>query len=660
MTWDPTEEVTGQTARRTVGETSETASYLAPFLAARRLDSTGVHVAEVISRACPGTGQPVLLAAALCVRALQLGHVCVVLEQAASLGAAEADGSSELLGDGGPSICDAGSASVAGVTAMTSGDLDWPTTAAWAEALRSSNAVEVVDPLSRGRLDPSTSGPTTEARRLRPLVFDGTRVYLERYWRYERFVGDALLERAGTAREDHSLAAILDDLFGLDSHEQPDLQKRAARVALTRRVSVVAGGPGTGKTFTVARVLIAAHSLALGRGKRIGVALAAPTGKAAARMTEAIHASVADETVPGELKELILGTEAQTVHRLLGYDDGVRYRHDQYNKLPHDMVVVDETSMVALPLMARLLSAVRDDSSVVFVGDPYQLASIEAGAVLGDVVGPMARGGSAYRGGLADSIVVLDRLHRFGSDSAIAGLADAVRTGDADRAIGILGSASGDELTWISPGSSKAIAETRSLVTSDAARAVEAARSGDGEEAVRLSAQTKVLCATRFGDFGSFRWTRLIESHLARMVDGFASSERWYVGRPVIITRNDYVTNVFNGDTGLVVNDEARRAVIMEGPTGVRRLSTSQLDSVETWWAMTIHKSQGSEFTHAVVSLPERVSPVLTRELLYTAVTRGKERVSLIASEEILRYCINRPVDRASGLQTRLWDMGES
>jgi exodeoxyribonuclease V alpha subunit len=616
---------------------------LESFVEAGVLGEADVQVAGAVARTVPGTTDDVLLATALCVRALRLGHVCVVLDRVAATVAADAP-TPDPTADQDEFHAEQAIA-----------DLPWPDPVAWAEALRSSGAVTERDPTTGdpiGAVDPGV---------LRPLVFDGERVYLERYWRYERQVGDLLISRAqGTPGDDtHAneavLDAALDRFFGPEDEGETDRQRRAARMALTQPLTVLAGGPGTGKTHTVARLLAAVDQIALDDDLPLEVALAAPTGKAAARMTEAVHQAVADADVPPEPAALLLATEASTIHRLLGYRDGITFRHDRSNPLPHDVVVVDETSMVALPLMARLLDALRPAARLVLVGDPFQLASVEAGAVLGDLVGPASGAAESAVGALERNIAVLQRVHRFAADSAIAALADAVRVGDADRAIDLLRDPGAAEVRWLEPDDRSARRELRDAVITKAVESVEAALTGDAVGALVATGETKVLCGTRFGPNGAFAWQDHVERVLPRLIEGLHTARRFYVGRPLIITRNDYITGVFNGDTGVVVDEDGRRVVVLAGPEGVRTLLPSQLDAVDTWWAMTIHKSQGSEFDHAVISLPHAASRILTRELLYTAVTRGREQVTVLADEAALRTAIGNPVARASGLQARLW-----
>lgn len=593
-------------------------SVLEPFVAAGVLDAAAVHAAGTIARVVGGLDPAVLLGAALAARAPSFGHVCIVPAAVAE---------SIVLDD---------------TDAVALDTLPWPEPAAWNEQLATSGAVRAAGDAGNGVS--------------LPLIWDGTRLYLERYWQFERRVADDLVRRArtggGIAAESPELTEILDRLFDAGSGPAPDLQRQAAQLALTQHLAVIAGGPGTGKTRTIARLLAAAHHLALADGRAIDVALAAPTGKAAARMTEAVHQEVAAAGETGPVAEQLLATEASTLHRLLGWTPGVEFRHDATNPLPHDLVVVDETSMVSLPLMARLLAAVRPDATLVLVGDPYQLASVEAGAVLGEIVGPTP--GAPERGPLAERIVLLERVHRFEADSAIAAIAEAVRTGDANRALELLRDDEAGELTWISDDDAAGIAAVQRDAAAHAVDVVAAARAGDAETGLRLAMDQKVLCATRFGPLGVHRFGDRIEVLASRTLAPGAMQVRWYVGRPVIVTRNDYPNRLVNGDVGLVVAGADRPVVVFGAADGIRELGVSQLDEIETWWAMTIHKSQGSEFRQVVITLPPAPSPILTRELLYTAVTRAKERVTLVASEASLRAAIARPVARASGLAGKL------
>ena len=452
---------------------------------------------------------------------------------------------------------------------------------------------------------------------------------------------------------------------GPDRADEVDLQRRAALRGMRAGVSIIAGGPGTGKTYTVARLLAAAHLIAAGEGRQLQVALAAPTGKAAARMGEAVKAAVlaleADGVIDGELAATLVATVPTTIHSLLGWRSRTRFLHDRADPLPHDMVIVDETSMVSLPLMAKVLDAVRPDARLVLVGDPFQLASIEAGTVMRDVVGPAGDlAGPRPDGGapLAGRVTVLQRMHRFDESSSIAALAQAVRRGDADAALGLLGEGL-DDLAWVAPDDLVGVDDVATEVEAVGVEVVSAARRGDVARALAAAGRIKVLTATRQGPLGLEEWTERIERGIGHADPAFVRRRRWHIGRPVLVTANDRANRVFNGDTGVVVDGSGGMEVAMADGDGIRRLAPSRLDQVETWWAMTVHKSQGSEFPHAVVSLPDWRSPILTRELLYTAITRARDRLTVVASESALRTAIDRPLVRASGLQDRLWPIGD-
>jgi exodeoxyribonuclease V alpha subunit len=314
-------------------------------------------------------------------------------------------------------------------------------------------------------------------------------------------------------------------------------------------------------------------------------------------------------------------------------------------------VIVDETSMVSLSLMARLIEALRSDARLVLVGDPGQLASIEAGAVLGDIVGA-ARPGEAS--GLEQGIVVLDRGHRFGS--GIARLAEAIRRGEPEAVLALLHDPP-DDVTWIETdvareGSPAAIAAP----ALDSALAVaRAAAAGDARAALAALGAFRILCAHRRGPYGVASWTARLQAWLADAADGPAVAERWYVGRPLLVTENDYELRLANGDSGVVVRRaDGRPTAVFERGEETIAYSPTRLGAVDTVYAMTIHKSQGSQFDAAAVMLPEPDSRILTRELLYTAATRARHRLILAGSEEAVVAAVRRPVARASGLRSRL------
>jgi exodeoxyribonuclease V alpha subunit len=422
-------------------------------------------------------------------------------------------------------------------------------------------------------------------------------------------------------------------------------------VALSRSLTVLTGGPGTGKTTTVARLLaLLAEQVELDGGcaakRTLRIALAAPTGKAAARLLEAVQEEVRalDPADRDRLPELT----ATTLHRLLGSrpDTSSRFRHNRDNRLPHDVIVVDETSMVSLTMMARLLEAVRPDSRLLLVGDPNQLASVEAGAVLADLVEGLA----AAHPGADTPIATLVTPHRFGD--AIGALAEAIRIGDAEKALGVL-AAGGDHIEWID--SDQPTGVLRKVLVPQALALREAAALGDDSEALRTLDRHRLLCAHRRGPYGVAYWNRQTERWLAERTD-MPLWAPWYPGRPVLVTANDYGLGLYNGDTGVAVLHDGVLRAVMSGATGPVELATSRLADIDTMHAMTIHKSQGSQATEVTVLLPPADSRLLTRELLYTAVTRAREKVRVIGTADQVRAAVGRRALRASGLARRLRD----
>ncbi|HEX2105424.1 MAG TPA: exodeoxyribonuclease V subunit alpha [Solirubrobacteraceae bacterium] len=619
---------------------------LGEFNGAGVLAAADVHVAQRLAALGGGAGDDVLLAAALAVRGPRLGHVCVDLATIRDSAAVDAEEAVDL------------------------GALRWPEPDSWLAHVARWSLVAVGD-----------DGDGAD----RPLRLIGTALYLDRYWREERRVAEDLAAFAAPADgiDDAVLGAGLVRVFDGATGTR---QAVAAAAAVLRRFAVVAGGPGTGKTTTVARIvaLLAEQAEAAGQPPPL-VALAAPTGKAAARLQEAVRGAADDLGVDAAIREQLRALEASTLHRLLGWRPGShsRFRHHRSNRLPHDVVIVDETSMVSLSLMARLVDAVRPGARLILVGDPGQLASIEAGVVLGDIVGPTTAGlriGPATRArlaaavgheveaadapsdtGVADGIVILDQVHRYGG--AIAGVAHAIRRGDADAVVEALATAPPHAAHWIAadpgdPGSTAAVERIRAEVAAFAAPVVAAARAGDARAALEALGGFRLLCAHRRGPHGVAWWTERIETWLTHDLDGFAADARWYTGRPLLVTRTDYALRLYNGDAGVVVRTaEGEVAAAFDRGTDIARIRPGRLESVETVYAMTIHKSQGSQFDTVAVLLPPRTSPILTRELLYTAVTRARERLLVVGSEESLRAAVDSPIARASGLRSRLWGM---
>jgi exodeoxyribonuclease V alpha subunit len=512
----------------------------------------------------------------------------------------------------------------------------------------------------------------------RPLVRDGDRVYLHRYWLSECRVAARL--RALAARRialEEGSRELLHRLYP-DAATGASGQKLACAMALTRALGVISGGPGTGKTTTVARLLVLLAAEARAAGRRIAVKLAAPTGKAAARVSEALARELDALETEGLLDADLrarLPVAAQTLHRLLGAGAGRRFAHDAANPLAADVVVLDESSMVDLRLLDALLAALPAHARLLMLGDRDQLAAVEAGNVFGALCGRddgpgAARAaelsaltglevapGPATDDAVADAIAVLRHSYRFAASSGIGRLAAAVNAGDAPAAATVLAQGCGD-LGVIACGERLAPADLARL-REGYRPLLSAARAGaDGAALVRLQESFRVLCALREGDHGVAGINRALAQVLADA--GLADRGRThYAGRPLIVTRNDHGLRLYNGDLGIVVEDEdGHPQVLFAQPGGgVRRVPAARLPAHETAYALTVHKSQGSEFDEVVLVLPPAQAAgeaLAGRELLYTAITRARRRLELALPGGVLEPRWLRASEYRSGLGDRL------
>ncbi|WP_026917997.1 exodeoxyribonuclease V subunit alpha [Gordonia shandongensis] len=602
---------------------------LTPFADAGALTAADVHVAR---RVAALSGEPVadevLVATALAVRAVRSGSTCVRLADLDESATGEADGPR------------------------------WPAADALVGALRESHLV-------RG----ASTGP------LRPLALadsaDGPLLYLRKYFRQEQSIRAILDARAADRPivDEGLLADALDTAFGARDSDVAagyDRQRAAAALAATSWTTVLAGGPGTGKTYTIARILAVMETLYSG-DLRIG--LCAPTGRAAAQLQTAI----------GEYRRThgILDSEptSVTVHRLLGSRPDGTFVRGPANRLPFDVVVVDETSMLPVTMMCRLLESLRTDTRLILVGDPHQLVSVEAGAVLADLVdrvvpptatAPLAASFSvparlgesdfddAERIALARGVITLRRGHRYGD--RISEVAEAVNDGDADRVLSLVGHGrdSDHPVRLIDEDDLAAVADVRSTVVAWAADLRHAATAGDARGAVTALRGHRVLCAHRDGPYGVSGWSRTVTTWIAEDLGGLPAG-RWSPGEPLLVTANDRAQGVYNGDSGVVIAaDGGEPMAVFERGDEVKRLHPSQLADVTAVYSMTIHRSQGSQFGSVTVILPPQDAELLTRELLYTAITRAEHEVTIIGSRDALRAAVGRRVARASGLRTDL------
>jgi exodeoxyribonuclease V alpha subunit len=520
--------------------------------------------------------------------------------------------------------------------------------------------------------------PDVDARCIgMPLVLEHGRLYLRRYWNYEIRLAHALRQRATPPMVPGDNAALrlrLMQLFGaVDSR-----QALAALLALSSRLTLITGGPGTGKTSTVAAVLVLLHERALVDGlPSPRIALAAPTGKAAARMSEALGDSLdrlhADGRIDAALAQA-LRLPAETVHRLLGWRSrSVHFRHDASNPLPADVVVIDEASMVDLPLMCKLVEAVPPDAKLLLLGDRDQLASVEAGDVLaalcdaaGDgraFVPAFARAASALIGApvaehddrdasasssvLAGHRVELVRSYRQEVGLDLAPLAAAVRDGDADTVLDGLHAQLYAGVHWHADGERALPAWLRQHALPGFRAIGDAVEPAD---ALRLARRFRILTALRQGPAGNEHINALIAAALQA-----GPGDAFFHGRLLIVTENSYRQGLFNGDTGVVFRapGDDGVAVWFETRDGLRAWMLSQLPAHASAWALTVHKAQGSEFDRVLLALPDSDARVLGRELLYTGITRCRSALDLWAREDVLRAAIGRRGQRDSGLSTR-------
>jgi exodeoxyribonuclease V alpha subunit len=607
---------------------------LGPLRERGLLAAIDVELARALARISGETRPEVLLGAALASRQTREGHVCAELERFAGQPIVDLDGA-------------------------PIGELRYPQLDAWRAAL------------ARSALVGGELGAT-------PLVLDARgRLYLERYFEHERRLAELLGARAEFVDEPLDRAALrsgLVRLFG-PTPSEPDWQRIAAELAVVRRLCVVSGGPGTGKTSTVVKILalLVENALATGRSAP-RIALLAPTGKAATRLSDAT--ARAKRSLPCRPEVVAAIPEAaSTIHRELGARGlgGTRFRHDAELPLVADLVIVDECSMVDVALMRRLLEAVPRTSRLVLLGDEHQLASVEAGAVLGDVcrAAPPNRHSHAlgehvqaafgeslpsssrqHLPGMGDCVVRLQKSHRFSGDSAIGRLARAINSGAGDEVVEQLRAGTGVALS--EPSSPREL--ERNLATAARTGFISYLSTDSADRALAELERFRVLCAHRRGPEGAVSVNLMIERALdeAGLFGSSGSRKRWYRGRPLLITQNDYALGLFNGDLGVVVDSPEGARAFFVTAAGPRMLSPSRLPPHETVFATSIHKSQGSEFDEVAVVLPGARSPLLTRELLYTAVTRARHGLVVHASEASIRQAVSRCIQRATGLTDAL------
>ena len=610
-----------------------------PFINAEVFAATEIHAAQRITNATfSTTGNTAsfidYLSVAIAVWAPVNGHVCIDLENVRQqvrdeLGSAKEDIDQELQDE-----------------------LVWPSPADWRQHLATNPLVFVPEPNNLDHVDYT-----------KPLVLFGNMLYLTRQWADEGLVAIALRTRLTATPT--SLPAQADSWISDVFENGPkDYQAQAVEKALTHNTTVLLGGPGTGKTYTIAGMLHAFYSEHAsnstdGNDNPLRVAIAAPTAKAARQVTTSVGLSLALPHFPQTHADLIGGVTktSSTIHRLLGWSPGNRGRfaHHAQNFLPYDIVIIDEVSMVSLPLMARLLEALAPATKLVLVGDPQQLKSVEAGAVLPDIASLHADGKYPITKLLTNRRQADEKDPNKVND--IGQLATSISEAnlsqkDADDVLDFI-KKNTNEITFIAlPGASAEPSKSSQVLTqldtylNGYRDALNHAKQGKDLEALDSLASVRVLCGHREGPYGVSTWNNLV----ARTIG--VSTTRGAVGQPLLNTRNDLRTGLVNGDTGIVVNTKTGRKVVFS--TQEQKFEPSALEDIEVAFATTIHKSQGSEYHTVIVVVPPVGSPLLRRELLYTAVTRARKHLVLIASDDAITSAVMSTINRASGLAARV------
>ncbi|WP_445666084.1 exodeoxyribonuclease V subunit alpha [Fodinibius sp. AD559] len=510
----------------------------------------------------------------------------------------------------------------------------------------------------------------------KPLILDdGDRLYMHKLWHYERTLAKELIERSRRQDDNIDESLLRDGLSRLfsDSSQKQDWQQVAAATSIRNNLSIISGGPGTGKTSTVVRVLALILEQYQDRDKKLHIALAAPTGKAAARLQDSIISAKEGLDVSKEIREAI-PEKAQTLHQLLGarrYSSEFKYNAD--NPIPYDLVVVDEASMVDQALMSKLVEALLDDTRLLLLGDKDQLASVEAGSVLGDICD---MDGNQFSENytdwlntlslnisdefvvddprsLTDNITLLTKSYRFSSDSGIARLSKEINDGNVDRTLSLLESTDIEDAIFESIVDS---GELESVLEQKIPKYFQdILESENPREAVEKFNQFGILAAHRKGPWGIVHLNKLVEDILQdhSIIPKYA---QWYPGKPVIINTNDYTLELFNGDTGVCFPDQnGDLKIFFKNEGEVRGIMPSRLPTHNTAYALTVHKSQGSEFYEVMLVLPRTISKVVNRELLYTAITRARTKITIMGEKPTLRKGIQKKIRRSSGLKDYLW-----
>lgn len=578
-----------------------------------------VHAARSLELLYNEKSEQVLLATALTVQATQLGSTCLPMDSVSGIRDLLIV-TEEITDEERLNLLD---------------DLDWPDFEQWRDALASS---------------PVVSTDSKEAANQYPLRFVSGKLYLEKNWLAQDEICQNIISKISVTPpvvDQKKLSALLDKLFSPENasdklKEALIDQRRAVENSVNNWLSVIAGGPGTGKTHTLASLLMA---LSVTSERPLRVGLTAFSGKAAARMNE----SLSENELTRQLANVRLD-RGVTLHKLLGSRGPLNgFTYDAGNKLPHDVVIVDEVSMLSLPLMTRLLSALRADARLVLIGDPDQLTSIDVGTVLADIV-------EADMPGNRQTGSIVSRLHvNLRNEGQIPSFAAAIRDNDPDTALEILDSSDGIEYIEMDAGQfslGRGEATSQDILAA-ATKMLTSAQTGDISSALEALDSHRVLCAHAHGAYGVSSWQENIEIFLRSSLPGWNPADGFHAGMPVLITSNSPDIEIYNGDTGVLVNQGSLQAAI-GSHKDYKLIPTSMLDAFQLMHALTVHKSQGSQYEKITLILPPPESPILTRELLYTAATRAKRELRIIGTRESIISAAGKPARRASGLTEQL------
>jgi exodeoxyribonuclease V alpha subunit len=495
----------------------------------------------------------------------------------------------------------------------------------------------------------------------KPLILESTSICMYRYWKYEQQTADSIYKKAGSYQRyfDRSdIEKCIDSITDASSFDE--FQRNAIIAAANNKFTIITGGPGTGKTTTVAK--IAAVLITLHGKQPFRIALAAPTGKAAMRLGESLQIAITQLSLEETIKKSF-PTETQTIHRLLGTIPGsINFSYNTLQPLPFDLVIIDEASMVDIALMSKLLDAIPEKCRLILLGDKDQLASVEAGSVLADIctIFDTDKNNDSQHvlhssNDYSPSVITLKKSFRFNSNSGIGQLADAINSGSADSAWNIV--TTSDECRFESASDIQTLQKRIRSLSRQWTEQLGAIKNPDS--ALALLNEFRILTALRQGQWGANHINNLL-TNVCKLLFKTNPSMPFFDGMPIIITSNDYRNNLFNGDTGIIFRQSTLYYAFFKSGNSIKSINLRSLTSWEPAFAITVHKSQGSEFLHTAFVLPPIDTPLLSRELIYTAVTRSRKSITIIGNEYVFKTGVRRGTKRCSGLVKRFTELNSS